>query len=143
MPLLRTFHRSHSLSDADKAYRRAARELRDFHRARSLDVILEEAHDHDDDPSHHSHQGMLQKKRACLCLADLVVEDDVDGSEHSAPEEHTKESGSGGNNTWGHFTADSPAVATEQEHHHHDSSSRVYPASITFKGRIMRPFGRS
>ena len=51
MAQLRGYHRSHSdsIPPTERAYRRAARELRDFHRTRSLDVILEE------DFGHHHH----------------------------------------------------------------------------------------
>ena len=138
----RDFHRSKSeaLPPTERAYRRAERELREFHRTRSLDVILEEDHhllmERSKDHANSS-GGILTKKRAVLCLADLANEqhqpEEPSGSESSAECEvadvavETKEHCSG----WGHFTADSP------------SESRVRTIPHPVHKRTIRRFGRS
>jgi hypothetical protein len=153
----RSFHRSQSegLPPLEQAYRQAAQELRDFHRARSLDVILEEDHPN---ASSENIGGMPTKKRACLCLADLVdTQDVVDGSESSAAgEEEERQTFAGNSNKepqcWGHFTVDSPSASSEsvEPHHHlhqqHQAHplhpARMYPV-LAHKGRTIRRFGRS
>jgi hypothetical protein len=148
----RSFHRSQSvgLPPLEQAYRRAARELRDFHRARSLDVILEE--DHPDASGGENHGGILTKKRACLCLADLVEAHNVDGSESSVPGEGEEQQAFAGSKelaSWGHFTVDSPpstsmeSVESQHQHQAHlHNPARMYPA-LAHKGRTIRRFGRS
>ena len=156
----RSFQRSQSLAVpppdlSDRAFRRATRELRDFHRSRSLEVIFENPND-SNDSSHSNGGGTLKKKGACLCLADLVEEShDADGSENTN-EQDAGEEGQGRafadrmeshNGCWGHFTADSPSPGVEAESafHHHNLSShhrtRLYPA-FTIKGRTVRGFAR-
>lgn len=85
MPTRRRFCRATSvLSDEERSYRRAASFLRDFHRSRSLDVIFEE--EDDDDQGQAPAFPMMKKKRACLCLADLVAAtaDDDSMDDHSS-----------------------------------------------------------
>jgi hypothetical protein len=159
----RNFHRSQSegLPPLELAYRRAARELRDFHRTRSLDVILEEDHPNFAS-SYDSNGGMLTKKRACLCLADLVgdTHDDVDGSDSSTPGEGLEQQTFAGTSnkepqSWGHFAVDSPSSVSsesgeahhlQQQHQQHQvhlhHPARMYPV-LAHKGRTIRRFGRS
>jgi hypothetical protein len=113
----RDYRRSQSAAavpPSERAYQRAERELRDFHRTRSLDVILEEDHHllrgrskEDDGPS----GGILTKQRAVLCLADLVHDDDEEepsGSESTGDCETADFSATTNKeHGWGHFTADS------------------------------------
>ncbi len=137
----RDFHRSQSaaIPPSERAYLRAQRELRDCHRARSLDVILEEDHhllrgrSKDDGVS----LGILAKRGAVLCLADLANEPSSEEPSESNADCETADFVTMENNRehgWGHFTADSP------------SESRGRPLHIPVpaaSARTMRRFGRS
>lgn len=148
MTQLRGYHRSHSdsLPPTERAYRRAARELRDFHRTRSLDVILEE------DGHHHpaassiptggsSRSGGLKKnKRASMCLAEMAVEgsgsvdhddasqdDDDESSSHSDHHHHRQHPP----HSWGHFIEDD---------HYHDHSGEDH--DVISRRQLLPSAGR-
>ena len=142
MTQLRGYHRSHSdsLPPSERAYRRAARELRDFHRTRSLDVILEEdGHHHPaaagiphtggSSRSSSNGSGLKKNKRASMCLAEMAVEgsNSVDHDDASQDDDDDDEASSHSDHhhhhpphSWGHFIEDD---------HHHDHSGEDHAIS--------------
>jgi hypothetical protein len=68
------FRRSQSeVTQEERSYRRAASFLRDFHRSQSLDVILEEGGNSQENAPAQPMMMLPKKKSACFCLADLAA----------------------------------------------------------------------
>ena len=158
----RGFHHSHSAGSlspyrrgvSEHAYQRAARELRDFHRTRSLDVILEEDHPSLSNGGVGFKSGGLKKqKRAIMGLADLatVLDDDtsshsIDASDNNEPLQEVNEDRHRHHHppkhevaaplhpqagTWGHYDHDDP--------HTHDVPGRPI---FAYAGRIRQSTSR-
>jgi hypothetical protein len=151
----RDFHRSQTEAfpsrSCEDSYRRAAGFLRDFHRSRSLDVIIEVDDDHHDSVFEKAEKAatngftskLKKKSQACLCLADLAMDGEEESSNRDENESSTGDVtqrqgfGSGELDNWGHFLEDNDMSF--------DSYRRSRPAGLGLpmhrKPRNTRKFG--
>jgi hypothetical protein len=123
------------MSDEERSYRRAASFLRDFHRSRSLDVIFEE--EDDDDQGQAPAFPMMKKKRACLCLADMVA----DTAEDDSMDDHSSDnniSNSGEDSVAVDSTSSTEDRDYRRRNTSHQTSNMVYTFTYSSTVKLKR-----